>query len=283
MAESGTSTSLPYSLAESVARILSLAPDALSGLTQARALGELGERLASLNLGLVPVADAATFAWAGHWIGVVELPDGESTAVVLFGVPSAPLEERDADRLAAGTLVDGYVIAPLDLDREHGPDSYRQADQTGTVVGLFTAPDAKAPCVEHTRCAVLAGKGLAGDRYASNAGTFSRSERSGQAMTLIEEESLDDLASLGVDLSMAEARRNVVTRGIRLEGLIGRRFAVGDVVCHGARLAEPCAHLERLTRRGVLRGLVHRGGIRADILTDGELRVGDSIAPLAER
>ena len=98
-------------------------------------------------------------------------------------------------------------------------------------------------------------------------------------MTLIEEESLDDLASLGVDLSMAEARRNVVTRGIRLEGLIGRRFAVGDVVCRGARLAEPCAHLERLTRRGVLRGLVHRGGLRADILAGGVVVLGDRVAP----
>jgi MOSC domain-containing protein YiiM len=81
---------------------------------------------------------------------------------------------------------------------------------------------------------------------------------------------------------MADARRNVVTRGIRLNALVGHHFTIGGVACYGARLAEPCAHLERLTTRGVLRGLVHRGGIRADVLGDGELCVGDEIRVTAE-
>jgi len=75
-------------------------------------------------------------------------------------------------------------------------------------------------------------------------------------------------------LGYAQARRNLVTRGINLNALVGRRFRVGEVECVGRRLCEPCAHLERLTTHGVLRGLIHRGGLRADVLTDGNIHVG---------
>jgi len=75
-------------------------------------------------------------------------------------------------------------------------------------------------------------------------------------------------------LGYAEARRNVVTRGIDLNALVGRRFRIGDVECLGQRLCEPCAHLERLTSKGVLRGLIHRGGLRADVLTGGQVTTG---------
>jgi MOSC domain-containing protein YiiM len=77
-----------------------------------------------------------------------------------------------------------------------------------------------------------------------------------------------------------EARRNVVVRGVDVDALRGRRFRIGDVELVGRRRCEPCAHLERLTRPGVLRALVHRGGLRADIVAGGELRVGDEVAPL---
>ncbi len=81
-------------------------------------------------------------------------------------------------------------------------------------------------------------------------------------------------------MGYAEARRNLVTRGIDLNGLVGRRFRVGEVECLGQRLCEPCAHLERLTTKGVLRGLIHRGGLRADIVSDGVIAVGSSIETL---
>ncbi|HEU0057476.1 MAG TPA: MOSC domain-containing protein, partial [Gaiella sp.] len=93
-------------------------------------------------------------------------------------------------------------------------------------------------------------------------------------LTLVEQRALED-----VDLSWEEARRNVVTRGIALNALVGRRFTVGTAECVGRRLAEPCAHLERLTRPGIIRPLVHRAGLRADILRDGEIALGDTIAP----
>ncbi|MEA2306870.1 MAG: hypothetical protein QOH43_4150, partial [Solirubrobacteraceae bacterium] len=81
-------------------------------------------------------------------------------------------------------------------------------------------------------------------------------------------------------LAPEAARRNVVTRGIDLDALVGRRFRVGEVVCAGRRPCEPCAHLERLTEPGTLRGLVHRGGLRADVLTGGTIRLGDPVTPV---
>ena len=85
------------------------------------------------------------------------------------------------------------------------------------------------------------------------------------------------MAAGGVELAPAEARRNLVVRGVALDDLIGKRFRVGEVECFGQRRCEPCAPLERLTRPGVLRGLVHRGGRRADVISDGEIRVGDTV------
>jgi MOSC domain-containing protein YiiM len=267
-------------LAACVERILGEQPGTLAGLPADRAFAVLGERLATRNLGLARVADAARFAWPGHWIAVVETPGGTRRAALFFGVPSGPLDAADAAIAGGAAVVDGYLVAPLDLHTRHDTGAYGSTDRAGTVVALFTAPAREAPSASHARCVARAGRGLDGDRYAEGCGTFSHPQRGGQDLTLIEAESLDGLAAHGLELTPADARRNVVTRGIRLNGLVGHRFAIGDVVCFGARLAEPCAHLERLTTPGVLRGLVHRGGIRADVLEGGELRVGDAIRPL---
>ena len=78
-------------------------------------------------------------------------------------------------------------------------------------------------------------------------------------------------------LSAAETRRNVLTPGIDVNALVGKRFRVGDVECRGIELCEPCTHLQSLTRPGVLNGLVHRAGLNADILTDGEIALGDAV------
>ena len=115
--------------------------------------------------------------------------------------------------------------------------------------------------------AAHAGRGLEGDRYFDHAGTFSNPHSDGHDLTLIEAEVVDELG-----LPPAEARRNVVTRGIDLNALVGRRFRVGEAECVGRRLCEPCAHLQRLTHPGILRDLVHRGGLRADVLRDGAIR-----------
>jgi MOSC domain-containing protein YiiM len=111
----------------------------------------------------------------------------------------------------------------------------------------------------------LAGRGLVGDQHFSE-------DAWGMELTLIQAE---DLADVG--LSGAQSRRQVVVRGVRLNDLVGRRFRVGDVECVGVELCEPCAHLQGLTRPGIIKDLLHRGGLRADILSDGQIRVGDAV------
>jgi MOSC domain-containing protein YiiM len=136
---------------------------------------------------------------------------------------------------------------------------------------LVTSTATELPCsVERVRA--IAGRGLDGDRYAIEAGTWSDYPvQTGTDVTLIEAEVLEVLG-----LSGAQARRNVVTRGIRLNELVGRRFGIGDVKCFGVRLCEPCKHLEQLTGVAVPL-LVHRGGLRADILSEGTITIGLTI------
>ena len=117
------------------------------------------------------------------------------------------------------------------------------------------------------------GRGLEGDRYYDGNGTFSKPGR-GYELTLVDADVLQD-----VGLTWEDGRRNIVTRDIDLNALVGHRFTVGQVECIGRRLAEPCAHLESLARAGIMRPLVHRGGLRADILADGTIRVGDGVTP----
>jgi MOSC domain-containing protein YiiM len=115
----------------------------------------------------------------------------------------------------------------------------------------------------------VTGRGLVGDRY-GDAGDI----------TLIAAEALEGLrADTGIELSHEESRRQVLTRGIDLNALVGKRFMVGSVECEGTELCEPCNHLQSLTQQGVLRGLVHRGGLRADIVRPGRIAVGDQVIP----
>jgi MOSC domain-containing protein YiiM len=116
----------------------------------------------------------------------------------------------------------------------------------------------------------LAGRGLEGDRHFRPNGA-----KPGQALTLVEEENVAD-----VGLPPGETRRQLTTRGIRLNDLVGRRFRVGNVECYGVELCEPCLHLQRMTRPGIIEELAHRAGINADILTDGVISVGDEIVEL---
>jgi hypothetical protein len=152
-------------------------------------------------------------------------------------------------------------------------------DLRGTVEGLALAPAAEAPMRLLEVARARAGRGLDGDRYAAGAGTFSprAGRRPGYDLTLVAAEVLDELAAAGQALDFAGTRRNVLTRGIDVNALVGRTFSIGDVVCEGRRLCEPCSHLERLSGPGVLRPLIHRGGLRADVLSDGEIRVGAPI------
>lgn len=135
--------------------------------------------------------------------------------------------------------------------------------------------------VARERVTARAGVGLDGDRYAAGSGHWSPDPRTDRELTLIEAEVLEDLAtSDGIRLAPGETRRNVTTRGIRLNGLVGRRFRVGGVDCEGTRLCEPCQYLTDQLGKPILRPLVHRAGLRARILTDGEIAIGDEILAL---
>jgi MOSC domain-containing protein YiiM len=149
--------------------------------------------------------------------------------------------------------------------------------ERGRVEGIFVTPthgEVPAP-VERVRA--LAGKGLEGNRHFFADGKAP----AGNALTLIAAESLEALErEHGISLGADESRRNVLTRGIDVNALVGRRFRVGGVECFGVELCEPCSHLQKLTQRGVIKGLVHRAGLNADIAVDGEIAVGDEIEPL---
>ncbi len=146
------------------------------------------------------------------------------------------------------------------------------------VISIHIAPAAKSPMQSVDSARGISGKGLEGDRYSTHHGTFSDTPGEGRHVTLIESEAVDALnAKLGSAFSPGEMRRNIVTRGIALNHLVGRDFRVGETLLRGVRLCEPCEHLQSLTRDGVLKQMIHRGGLRADILADGVIRAGDTV------
>jgi MOSC domain-containing protein YiiM len=233
--------------------------------------------LATRAMGLVPVREPRAFGWPGPWLAVLRSEaEGGQVGAVAFGSPPglvwSPLggPERFEDVEA------GYVVAPADAAL-WAPVPTGTPRRAGRVEALAIAGGAEAPMVRVQQATAKAGRGLLGDRYFDGAGTFSNAHARGHDLTLIEAEVLDALSLASLRATPEAARRNVVTRGIDLDALVGRRFIVGDVECAGRRLCEPCAHLERLTEPGTLRALVHRGGLRADVLTDGVVRVGDAV------
>jgi MOSC domain-containing protein YiiM len=272
--------------------------DPAGGRTLQRWLGGLG-------LGLVPVADAATFSWPGPWIARMA-----GRYVVMFGVPSGVVWDPAADTEAADNATDamrpgrtrtaerrspgvpagrrmaaeetpqgpGYVVAASDIALAMPPRAEAPAT-AGTVELIAIAPHAGAPVTTLATAMLRAGQGVHGDRHTLGTGTFP-SGLPGSALTLIEAEVCE---SFEPPLGPGEHRRNVVVRGIDLTGLVGCGFTIGTVRCRGRRLCEPCTVVQGYAGRPVLRALVHRGGLRADILTDGEISVGDTIRCLPVR
>ncbi|HET7328448.1 MAG TPA: MOSC domain-containing protein [Nocardioidaceae bacterium] len=245
--------------------------------------------LAGRGAGLVTLAKPASFNWPGYWLAVLGGPRtpaarDDATAVLMFGTPSgvvlSPQNPNLLSRAATELPIrEGYVLSGLDPAAITSPRR-PMPKLRGTVEAIALAPQATGDLhvVEHAKA--IANRGLKGDRYAAKAGTFTPANGTvrGYDLTLIEAEILDSLTlPNGNRLEYAAARRNIVTRGIDLNALVGRRFRIGDVECLGQRPCEPCSHLEHLTTKGALRALIHRGGLRADVLSDGEVTTG---APL---
>jgi len=155
------------------------------------------------------------------------------------------------------------------------------AEWAGQIAFIQITPKATDKLVSVREVRAVAGEGLEGDRYYKKIGTFSSKPGGGRQVTLIELESLEALKrDLEIELEPAQTRRNVVTRDVPLNHLVGQRFLLGrEVMLQGVRLCEPCDHLENLTFKGLSEGLLHRGGLRADIITGGTIRVGDPITP----
>ena len=150
--------------------------------------------------------------------------------------------------------------------------------KNGTVVAIYIAAGAAAPMKAVAEVRAVAGKGLEGDRYFSQAGTYSHQQGSSRHVTLIEIEAVEAVKrDDGIDLAAGETRRNIVTRGVAVNHLVGKEFTIGDVRLRGTELCEPCAHVEQLSRKGVRQGLIHRGGLNAEILTSGRIRAGDAV------
>jgi MOSC domain-containing protein YiiM len=158
------------------------------------------------------------------------------------------------------------------------PTPPQETLMTGTIEFIYIARAATAPALSVKEALAVPGVGLEGDRYALRQGTFYKPEPDFE-LTLIEAEAIEALKrDYNVELPPGEARRNLVTRGVALNHLVGRDFQIGEVKAHGIRLCEPCDHLQRLTGRQLIKGLRHRGGLRAQILTPGAIRIGDSLS-----
>jgi len=157
-----------------------------------------------------------------------------------------------------------------------------RAASDGRVEAVFLGPAARELPVDVPKAHAVPGRGLEGDRYHDGTGSFSWKGRGGgRDLTLIAAEALEALqAQHGIELDGAASRRNVLTRGVDLDALLGRRFRIGEATCLGVRPCEPCAHLASLTDPGVLAGLAGRGGLRVDVLAGGTIAVGDAIVAL---
>jgi hypothetical protein len=236
-------------------------------------VGVLHRWLGGLGVGLAPVADPATFSWPGPWIARVRPPARDARFVLMYGVPSGAIWDPAGDGTVEGAWIEaGYLLAAADIALARPPLA-RAPGTIGRVEQIWVSPCAGEPATAVASAQALAGRGLEGDRHVTGDGTFP-SGLPGSALTLIEAEVCE---SFEPPLGQDDHRRNVVTRGVALNDLVGHEFTVGTVRCRGMRLCEPCTVVQRYAGRPVLRGLVHRGGLRADILSSGAIRAGDEI------
>ncbi|MCA9912569.1 MAG: pyridoxamine 5'-phosphate oxidase family protein [Anaerolineae bacterium] len=147
----------------------------------------------------------------------------------------------------------------------------------GTLRGIFITPDVGGTVEEHQEIEAIAGHGLVGDRHNS------ASTPSMAGITLF---SLEDVQAVNdeynIPLQPIQMRRNLLTTGVPLNHLVGKRFRVGDVVIQGVELCEPCNSLAQYTGYGapLISALLHRGGLRGEIIQGGIIRAGDVITPL---
>ena len=160
----------------------------------------------------------------------------------------------------------------------------------GAVDAIHIASQGAEKVTPREEIVVIEGRGIEGDRYYEGKGTFSKSNRyaegsstNGRDLTLIEVEAVDAvLKDYQIEIKPGAHRRNITTRGVALNHLVGKKFRIGEVMCKGVCLCIPCRHMESLTSKGVMKALAHRGGLRADILEGGVIKVGSVVEEVAE-
>ena len=153
------------------------------------------------------------------------------------------------------------------------------------IIEIWTATAALGPMQARASVRAVPGKGLEGDRYFAGIGTFSPTpQKPDFEITLIEREQIEAFArASGLAFTAEHARRNIVTEGINLNELVGREFYLGTVRVRGIRLCEPCTHLAKSSFPETLAGLVHKAGLRAQLLSEGVIARGDEIRTDNER
>jgi GrpB-like predicted nucleotidyltransferase (UPF0157 family) len=191
------------------------------------------------------------------------------------------LVERYVSRKRA--IISEGTSDPLDYARSKGTfvegELGMQTSWNGVVERLYIGAEATKPMTERWEVRALEGKGLEGDRYAVGRGTFSNKAGTGRHVTLIEAEAIAAVAK-DKNITADITRRNIVTRGVPLNHLVGSEFRVGEVLLQGMRLCEPCGHLNRLVGDEELKtAFLHRGGLRAEVIEGGRIRVKDAIIP----
>jgi MOSC domain-containing protein YiiM len=155
--------------------------------------------------------------------------------------------------------------------------------QEGILEAIFIAAEKGQPVQSVDQVHAVPGRGLEGDRYFVEPGATPQDKKIDRQITLIEVEAVDALCKeQGIAVSAADIRRNLVLRGVQLNRLVDKKIKLGEVTLHGIRLCEPCQYLAKSTQPEVLPGLLHRGGLRAEILTEGMIRVGDSLKEISE-
>ena len=238
--------------------------------------------LAGRGFALVDVVDPARFQMPGYWIAVLRPDGGVPRPVVMFGSPSGAVFDPRGVELPTGEVLHGWVLAPLDLRTGTwgaGQPRTHAATTEARLEAILVAESREGPMHE-VETAVVREAGIEGDRYARGDGTFTNPNSNGHAVTLIAAEALEATQLPdGTPSTPLEMRRNLVTRGVELNDLVGRRFRVGEVELIGRRPCEPCSHLQKITRQGILRAFIHRGGLRADVLATGRIAIGDVVTP----
>jgi MOSC domain-containing protein YiiM len=147
----------------------------------------------------------------------------------------------------------------------------------GRVIGIYIAPQRGKPTVWVEQAHVIPGHGIEGDRYFQEPGIRHGITRTGRELTLIEMEAIESMCQDGVNISPDKTRRNIITHGVSLNDLVGKKFSVGEIQLLGIRLCEPCDYLASRTDPKIKQSMTHRGGLRADILTEGFIRINDPI------